>query len=34
MPDDQKEKRRMVSGVVVKFKYTSIVADHYRYRGK
>ena len=33
MPEGQKEKRRMMNGEVVKFKYPEVVADHYRYRG-
>ena len=31
--EGQKEKRRMVNKEVVKFNYTSTVADHYIYRG-
>ena len=31
--EGQKEERRMVNGEVVKFQYSAVVADHYRYRG-
>ena len=33
VPEGQKEERRMVNGDIVKFKYTEVVEDHYRYRG-
>ena len=33
MLEGQKEKRRVVNGDVVKFKYPEVVSDHYRYRG-
>ena len=32
VPEGQKEERIMVNGEIVKFKYSSIVANHYRYR--
>ena len=31
--EGQKEKRRVVNGVVVNFKYPEVISDHNRYRG-
>ena len=30
VPEGQKEESRTVNGEIVKFKYTEVVADHYR----
>ena len=33
MAEVQKAERRIVNGEVFHFKYTKVIADHYRYRG-
>ena len=33
VPEGQEEKRRMVNGEIVNFKYPEVVADNYKYRG-